>query len=157
MSKVGNRQYEKVLTVLLAAKGNVVTKDELETTLKDQIETYRLSTYVWNIRKKLGGHIEVLKIGKKVTGYKLVNVDKFKNFGTAVVAAATVQMPKAPKKPKMPKLPSNKKVAAAVKVEPVATAAPAAAEPSVKVGEVPSYSIDQDFDSFQIDDVMKGM
>ena len=37
---------------------------------------YRLSTNIYNIRKD-GGIIKVIKDGRKVTGYQLVNNDQF--------------------------------------------------------------------------------
>jgi hypothetical protein len=53
--------------------GKVVTKDEIETLLGDQIQMYKLSTYMWAIKTKMNGIIKVVKDGRKVAGYQLIN------------------------------------------------------------------------------------
>jgi hypothetical protein len=64
-------QYEKVLTELLS--GDVVPLDSLEKSLGKEIYTYRMSVYLWEL-KKAGAHIMRLKTGRKITALKLRNV-----------------------------------------------------------------------------------
>jgi hypothetical protein len=53
--------------------GKVVTKDEIEALIGDQIQMYKLSTYMWAIKTKMNGTIKVVKDGRKVAGYQLLN------------------------------------------------------------------------------------
>ena len=62
---------QKLVTVMLS--GKVVTKDEIESLLGDQIQMYKLSTYMWAIKTKMNGTIKVVKDGRKVAGYQLLN------------------------------------------------------------------------------------
>ena len=52
--------------------GKVVTKDEIESLIGDQIQMYKLSTYMWAIKTKMNGTIKVVKDGRKVAGYQLL-------------------------------------------------------------------------------------
>lgn len=143
-----SKQFEKVFVVLLAAKGNEVTKAELEETLGSTVELYRISTYIWNIKKKLGGDVKVVKTGKQVTGYILKNFEKFKNFNVAPVAPVAV-----PNKVVAPR-PKVQRAKAAMSKNEARAAAPVEAPPPVKIGEVPSYTVDGEFDAFDINDVV---
>ena len=70
-------RHEKITQVLLS--GKPVTPDEIRSVFKgtDQESVlYRLSTNIYNIRKD-GGIVKVLKSGRKVTGYQLVNYTEF--------------------------------------------------------------------------------
>jgi hypothetical protein len=70
-------RHEKITQVLLS--GKPVSPQEIATVFKgtDQESVlYRLSTNIYNIRKD-GGIVKVLKQGRKVTGYQLVNFDQF--------------------------------------------------------------------------------
>lgn len=136
-----SKQYEKVLSVLLSSPNNEVTKQVLETTLANDIQVYRLSTYIWDLKKKLGGNVQVIKNGKNISGYKLLNPDKFKNFGKEKEAEKVQQVKAAAAKKAVGKKTSKK-----VPVEGVAAG-----------GEVPSFSVDPGFDNFSVDDVMKGL
>jgi hypothetical protein len=62
---------QKLVTVMIS--GKVVTKDEIESLLGDQIQMYKLSTYMWAIKTKMNGTIKVVKDGRKVAGYQLLN------------------------------------------------------------------------------------
>jgi len=62
---------QKLVTVMIS--GKVVTKDEIEALLGDQIQMYKLSTYMWAIKTKMNGTIKVVKDGRKVAGYQLLN------------------------------------------------------------------------------------
>ncbi len=87
-------RHEKVTQVLLS--GKVVTVDEIQAVFKgtdQEAVLYRLPTNIYNIRKD-GGIVKVIKDGRKVTAYQLVNYTEFdKNgryVGSAVQAPAAV-------------------------------------------------------------------
>lgn len=145
-----SKQFEKVFVVLLAAQGKEVTKAELEATLGSTVELYRISTYIWNIKKKLSGNVKVVKTGKQVTGYILVNFEKFKNFNVAPVAATPAKVEAVKSEPR----PKVQRAKAAMSKNEARAAAPVEAPPVVKIGEVPSYTVDGDFDAFNLDDVV---
>ena len=70
-------RHEKITQVLLS--GKPVSPDEIATVFKgtDQESVlYRLSTNIYNIRKD-GGIVKVIKDGKKVSAYQLVNFTEF--------------------------------------------------------------------------------
>ena len=62
---------QKLVTVMIS--GKVVTSEEIEALLGDQIQMYKLSTYMWAIKTKMNGTIKVIKEGRKVVGYQLMN------------------------------------------------------------------------------------
>jgi hypothetical protein len=70
------QQFEKILTVMLS--GKAVTKEEIEKTVPG-IETYRMSTYIWNM-KMAGAVVKTVKDGRKVSAYQLMNVDEMKKY-----------------------------------------------------------------------------
>ena len=66
-------RHEKITQVLLS--GKPVSPDEIKAVFAgtDQEKVlYRLSTNIYNIRRD-GGIVKVIKAGRKVTGYQLVN------------------------------------------------------------------------------------
>jgi hypothetical protein len=70
-------RHEKITVTLLS--GKPVSPDEIKSVFAgtDQESVlYRLSTNIYNIRKD-GGIVKVIKQGRKVTGYQLVNNDQF--------------------------------------------------------------------------------
>ena len=70
-------RHEKITQVLLS--GKPVTPDEIKAVFKgtDQESVlYRLSTNIYNIRKD-GGIVKVIKEGRKVKAYQLVNFTEF--------------------------------------------------------------------------------
>jgi hypothetical protein len=74
-------RHEKITIVLLS--GKPASPQEIAECFKgtDQEKVlYRLSTNIYNIRKD-GGIVKVLKSGRKVTGYQLVNFDQFDDNG----------------------------------------------------------------------------
>lgn len=93
------KAFEKVLTVLMS--GNPVTKDELTATLGDEVQMYRLSTYIWDIKTHANGIVRVIKDGRKVSAYQLVNVDEMKAYmkrtGANTKTAAPAKAKAAPK------------------------------------------------------------
>lgn len=114
------KAFEKVLTVLLS--GNPVTKEELTATLGSEIQMYRLSTYIWDIKTHANGIVRVIKDGRKVSAYQLVNVDEMKAYMKRTGATAKVAAP-APAKKKVSKL-NDLKAQPAVETAPVAVAVP---------------------------------
>ena len=70
-------RHEKITQVLLS--GKPVSPAEIATVFEgtDQAAVlYRLSTNIYNIRKD-GGIVKVIKDGRKVSAYQLVNFDQF--------------------------------------------------------------------------------
>ena len=72
------KAWEKVYQYLMS--GNVVTKEDFEQNLGSEILMYRMSTFIWAVKKKGGGVVRVVKDGRKVTGYQLVNVDAARKY-----------------------------------------------------------------------------
>lgn len=66
------RQAEKLLLCML--DGHLVTEAEMAAVLGSEIEIYRLSTYLWNL-KKCGAVIDKTKQGRKVVAFKLLNTE----------------------------------------------------------------------------------
>jgi hypothetical protein len=70
-------RHEKITQVMLS--GKPVTPDEIAMVFKgtsQEAVLYRLSTNIYNIRKD-GGIVKVIKNGRKVQAYQLVNFDQF--------------------------------------------------------------------------------
>lgn len=82
MAKVAKKMklkpFQKLLTVMIS--GNSVTKDEINTLLGHEIFMYRISTYMWHIKTQASGVVKVIKDGRKVAGYQLVNTDEVKEY-----------------------------------------------------------------------------
>ena len=72
------KPFEKLLTVMIS--GKPVTKEEIETTLGDEIYMYRLSTYIWHIKIHANGIVKAIKDGRKVTAYQLMNIADVKQY-----------------------------------------------------------------------------
>jgi len=74
-------RHEKVAVTMLS--GKPVTPEEIQAVFKgtDQESVmYRLSTNIYNIRKD-GGIVKVIKDGRKVQAYQLVNYTEFNEHG----------------------------------------------------------------------------
>lgn len=85
-------RHEKITQVLLS--GKPVSPQEIATVFAgtDQESVlYRLSTNIYNIRKD-GGIIKVIKDGRKVTGYQLVNHTEFNANGRYQGAQPTMKV-----------------------------------------------------------------
>ena len=70
-------RHEKITQVLLS--GKPVSPQEIADVFKgtnQEAVLYRLSTNIYNIRKD-GGIVKVIKDGRKVTAYQLVNYSEF--------------------------------------------------------------------------------
>lgn len=115
------KAFEKVLTVLLS--GKPVTKEELTATLGSEIQMYRLSTYIWDIKTHANGIVRVIKDGRKVSAYQLVNIDEMKAYMKRTGANAKVAAPTKPAKVAKAKVSKLKDLQAqpVVEVAPVAT------------------------------------
>lgn len=77
-------RHEKITQVLLS--GKPVSPDEIRAVFEgtdQEAVLYRLSTNIYNIRKD-GGIVRVLKDGRKVSGYQLVNFTEFDKNGRYV-------------------------------------------------------------------------
>jgi hypothetical protein len=74
-------RHEKIAAILKS--GKPVSPTDIAEVFKgtDQESVlYRLSTNIYNIRKD-GGIVKVIKDGRKVTAYQLVNCDEFNDDG----------------------------------------------------------------------------
>ena len=105
-------QWEKVLKVML--NGEPVTKESLEAMHEMKgVPLYRLSTFVWRI-KVIGGVVKVVKDGRKVGGYALMNTAEMQKYidrrEKDIVAASSKKVAKAAKTPKVVKAPKVKKL-----------------------------------------------
>ena len=80
--------FVKLLTLL--QEGDVVTKDEIESKLGNDIYTYRLSTYIWHIKTNTNGVVKVIKDGRNVTGYQITNPQVIKDYLKSVGAESFV-------------------------------------------------------------------
>ena len=93
MAKVAKKMklkpFQKLLTVMIS--GKPVTKDEINTLLGHEIFMYRISTYMWHIKTQANGTVKVIKDGRKVKAYQLVNFTEFDANGRykGAVAKAT--------------------------------------------------------------------
>ena len=75
--------HNKIAAIFRSYKGEVVTLEQLKTIFKDtKIEPvlYRISTYVWNIKKD-GGVVKAIKDKRKLVGYELINWNEFDDRG----------------------------------------------------------------------------
>jgi hypothetical protein len=71
-------QWEKILKVML--NGQPVTKESLEAMPEmADVPLYRLSTFVWRI-KMTGGVVKVVKDGRKIAGYQLMNTAEMQKY-----------------------------------------------------------------------------
>ena len=70
--------FQKLMLVMIS--GNVVTRDEIADMVGSEIQMYRLSTYMWHIKTNANGIIKVIKDGRKVSGYQLINADECKQY-----------------------------------------------------------------------------
>lgn len=73
------KPFEKLLVACLIS-GKPVTKQEIDSLLGNEIYMYRISTYIWHIKTIANGIVKVVKDGRKVSGYQLVNVDEVKQY-----------------------------------------------------------------------------
>ena len=62
------------------ASGKAVTVEEIEATLGNEIHMYRLSTYIWLMKTNANAIVKVIKNGRKITAYQIVNVDEVKQY-----------------------------------------------------------------------------
>jgi hypothetical protein len=86
-------RHEKITQVMLS--GKPVTPAEIQSVFAgtDQEKVlYRLSTNIYNIRKD-GGVVKVIKNGRKVEAYQLVNYDQFDASGRFKGAVKTAPKP----------------------------------------------------------------
>lgn len=95
MKTVKLKPFEKLLVACMIS-GKPVTKEEIDALLGNEIYMYRISTYIWHIKTMANGIVKVLKDGRKVSGYQLINVDEVKSYlkRVGVLDAGYVPSPK---------------------------------------------------------------
>jgi predicted transcriptional regulator len=71
--------WERIALLMLENSQAKVMVKEIHDKL--DIHMYRLSNYIWNIKKN-GGYVRSLKIGRDVVGYQLANPDTIKDHLT---------------------------------------------------------------------------
>jgi hypothetical protein len=72
------KPFQKMLNVMITGKS--VSKEEFETLLGDQIQMYRISTYIWHMKTNAGAIVKVIKDGRKAVGYQICNVKDVKEY-----------------------------------------------------------------------------
>jgi hypothetical protein len=91
MSKL--KFHNKIATILRS--GNVVTVDEIKQCFANDDHSlgllYRLSTYIYDIKKFENGIVKVFKNGRNVTAYQLMNAHEFDQDGRYSTLPAQVQ------------------------------------------------------------------
>jgi len=93
ITRKGKQNRHERITVQLLS-GKPVSPDEIQAVFKgtDQEKVmYRLSTNIYNIRKD-GGIVKVIKNGRKVQAYQLVNYTEFDANGRYKGAQATMKV-----------------------------------------------------------------
>lgn len=80
VKKVKMKPFQKLLSIMIS--GEPVSKEEIGTLLGKEIQMYRLSTYMWHIKTNpsANGVIKVIKDGRKVAGYQLMNVSEIRAY-----------------------------------------------------------------------------
>lgn len=63
------KQYEKILEVLKEASPNAVSKEKLNRLFSSEIPMYRISTYIYLIKKHTGIPVKSVRDGRPVLGY----------------------------------------------------------------------------------------
>jgi len=97
------KPFQKLLTIMVS--GKEVSIKEIDTLLGKEIYMYRLSTYMWHIKTNANGVVKAIKDGRKVTAYRLCNVDEVKKYMDRVgVTKATYAPGTVEKKPSVSKL-----------------------------------------------------
>jgi hypothetical protein len=125
--------FVKLLTLL--QEGNVVTKDEIEAKLGNDIYTYRLSTYIWHIKTNTDGIVKVVKDGRIVTGYQITNPQVIKDYLKSVGADSFVPGQTTLKPSVAKQVSSPVKSLASLKAKPAKAAKPAKVKAPAKVEE----------------------
>ena len=86
-------RHERITQILLS--GNPVPPEEILLCLKDTDQEavgYRIPTNIYNIRLD-GGEVKVIKNGRKVQAYQLMNPQDFDKNGRFVLATKPVPTP----------------------------------------------------------------
>ena len=80
VKKVKMKPFQKLLSIMIS--GEPVSKEEIDTLLGKEIQMYRLSTYMWHLKTNpsANGVIKVIKDGRKVAGYQLMNVSEIRAY-----------------------------------------------------------------------------
>jgi hypothetical protein len=143
------KPFEKLLTIMVS--GKPVSIEEIDTTLGSEIHMYRLSTYIWHIKKFANGVVKAIKDGRKVTAYQIVNVAEVKQYMKDNVDVSNFTPGKATKIVRAKKNVVSQ-VTKTVKQKPVKQISDLKAKPVEKVSPVVSDEIEveeitEEFDS----------
>lgn len=121
MKKIRLKPYQKLL-VLFEQKARqrsatpfekvVLTVEEIEATLANEIHMYRLSTYIWHIKTNVNGVVRSIRgdtpeTKRKVVSYELCNVnevaDRLKVMGIVDASQTFIDVPATTNKKFRPK------------------------------------------------------
>ena len=81
MAKAKGRVFNKIAVVMKSGEPIKVEQfKQIFTGTTVEPVLYRLSTYIWNI-KRIGGTVKVHKDGRNVEAYQLMNGDEFDDKG----------------------------------------------------------------------------
>jgi hypothetical protein len=107
--------------------GKPTTVEEIDALLSKEIQMYRLSTYIWHIKTNADGVVNVIKDGRKVSAYQIVNVSDVKKYMDRVgitksgfVAGTPIVAPKVAKVTKLKDLGAIPVTTPVVETAPVA-------------------------------------
>ena len=78
VKKIKLKPFQKMLNVMIT--GKPVSKEQFETLLGDQIQMYRISTYIWHMKTNANAVVKVIKEGRKAVGYQICNVSEVKEY-----------------------------------------------------------------------------
>ena len=78
VKKIKLKPFQKMLNVMIT--GKPVSKEQFETLLGDQIQMYRISTYIWHMKTNANAVVKVIKEGCKAVGYQICNVSEVKEY-----------------------------------------------------------------------------
>ena len=81
MARIKSNELQPHVKLLVFLQdGNFVSKEDILKTMSSDIHTYRLSTYMWDIKTATPGIVKVTKNGKTVLGYQITNPVEVKKF-----------------------------------------------------------------------------
>lgn len=73
-----SRAFEKILELMLSGEPTSIA--DIDSKLGKEIQMYRISTYIWDIKAHANGIVKTIKDGRKVVAYQLINVAEMKAY-----------------------------------------------------------------------------
>lgn len=72
------KAFEKLMTVM--ASGEAFTVEQIDALLGKEIYMYRLSNYIYCIKIFANGIVRVVKDGRKIKSYQIINTKEVQNY-----------------------------------------------------------------------------